>query len=850
MRFLVHFSPSNVSAPKSVSIAAVTFGDERLRLAHREAVKIAFSEMERLAARRVRGAEAVNSRDMKMTGNLTAAAFEHDASRELDAQLHTHLVTANATRDPQTGEWYALENSEIFANIELCGRIYQNELARRTRELGYGIVEDRDERGVLRGFELAGVTQADRLAQSTRRLQIEAEIARFVAEKGRQPTAGERHVMATETRDKKLAEITTDEVRAGQLAKYDAASVARLRGLVDAARERAAGSVEMRPEKGAIAFAVEHLFERKSVIEEKELLVTALQENLGHVDISRLRAGLESSLDVVKISDGGATLYTTRENLERERECVGMVNAAKNRFAPLAPGAELPASLSPDQRGALDTLVACTDGVMAMRGPAGAGKTFTMTALDKACRANGVETVFIAPTHKAKEILQADGFTAAETVSNFLIQAQGGRMPLAGKLVVVDESGMMSTRQGHALLQAVTKAGARVLLVGDEKQLSSVEAGEFLGMLKKHSSLTMPELTAIRRQKHEDYRLAMMSMSEGRVADGMAALDKLGWIKEAGGNYLNAAADAYEKRIAEGKSAILVAPTWAEIGAMTSQLRERRAARGELKGDELAFKSADSVDMTAAQRKQGKYYAPGQLVTTHQRISGLKKAHWMAIEEVDGNCITLKGGRKIDVSKFGHKLAVAEEKTIGVRVGEKLLMQGNDKKAGIVNGTVCTVVSVDKGAVVVENGAGKRIALPEHFRTVTHGYAVTAERSQGATVDHSIVVASNISEDRLYVGASRGRQTLEIYVPERAPLMGRVLNEIRKRELALDYAVAGRPRVRAPVMRRSRGRRVVRIALQNGIGSVRRLAANLRLARAAASHLRNRAVDALEMGAR
>ena len=75
------FFDFQISAPKDVSILAVTFGDERLRRAHSEAMKAGFAELERLAARQGLCGEAGSTRDAVMTGNLVAAAFTHDASR-------------------------------------------------------------------------------------------------------------------------------------------------------------------------------------------------------------------------------------------------------------------------------------------------------------------------------------------------------------------------------------------------------------------------------------------------------------------------------------------------------------------------------------------------------------------------------------------------------------------------------------------------------------------------------------------------------------------------------------------------------------------------------------------------
>ena len=188
------------SAPKSVSLLAVTFGDERLRQAHRDAVSVAFSELEQFAARRVRNGTAAWSEQVKITCNLCAARFEHDASRALDAQLHTHLVTANATFDVKAQKWFALTEREMLSAIRYAGKVYQNELARGVMAAGYEIEPARNERGVIEGFELVGVTAVDRAVASKRRAEIEKEIAAFRKKQGREPTTHEIHAITTRTR--------------------------------------------------------------------------------------------------------------------------------------------------------------------------------------------------------------------------------------------------------------------------------------------------------------------------------------------------------------------------------------------------------------------------------------------------------------------------------------------------------------------------------------------------------------------------------------------------------------------------------------------------------------------------
>src|SRR5207245_6575018 len=113
------------SAPKSVSVLAVTLDDQRLVAAHGEATRIAFHELETFAATRVR--KHASQRD-RTTGNLVAAAFTHTSSRALDPQLHTHFTVLNATFDVTEGCWKALQARGMYDAIRYGTAAYRNEL--------------------------------------------------------------------------------------------------------------------------------------------------------------------------------------------------------------------------------------------------------------------------------------------------------------------------------------------------------------------------------------------------------------------------------------------------------------------------------------------------------------------------------------------------------------------------------------------------------------------------------------------------------------------------------------------------------------------------------------------------
>jgi conjugative relaxase-like TrwC/TraI family protein len=115
------------SPPKSVSIAALVGGDERIVVAHNDAVRIALKELEQFAAARVRSNK--NNSDRR-TGNIVAALFQHDTSRALDPHLHTHCIIFNATHDDREGCWKALQNYEMLGAQKYAENVYYHELAR------------------------------------------------------------------------------------------------------------------------------------------------------------------------------------------------------------------------------------------------------------------------------------------------------------------------------------------------------------------------------------------------------------------------------------------------------------------------------------------------------------------------------------------------------------------------------------------------------------------------------------------------------------------------------------------------------------------------------------------------
>ena len=812
----IRFFDFQCSAQKSVSVLHALTGDERLAGAHDRAAARAFAELESFAACRVRAGAAAWSQDTRATGNLCAAVFRHDASRALDPQLHTHFVVANATWDERQQRMVALESCEMVKAIRYAGKVYQNELAREVQALGYRVEQSRNEKGMVEGFEIQGVSAEVRQRFSKRRAEVEAGIAAFEKAKGRTPSAAEIGVITRQTRNEKMTEISTPAVRATQATQLTVAERKELQAVTVAARQRGplldATNGHSKPEQpnheqAALGSAVAHRFERASVLRGHEVLAEALNADLGKLDLQKLksevRAGAAGLVALEKDGAGHGALsarFATGRGIALEKWSVGFVNRTQGECAMLLPGRVAVAEwLSEEQKEAVRFVGASRDQVIAIRGVAGAGKTTLLKELDSRLVEAKQKLLYLAPTASAVKVLQSEGFAKATTVSEYLTKTQSRAMPAEwkGAVIVVDEAGLASNQQGAALLGLAEKERQRIVFVGDSRQHSGVEAGDFLRVLEGHSRLATCELKDIRRQTAADYNQAVRLLASGQAAAGMERLDGLGWVKEAAGDYLPQAAAEYLRLVAEAKpkeSVLCVAPTWAENYVLTNHIREGLRAAGKL-GEGRSVAVLDPLGWTEQQRRVTDNYQPDQMITFNRDVKGaFKKGESLAVDRIEGNKVVLAGGRALDLSKAAF-FDVAARREIELAANDKILLRANDKKAGLVNGDVLTVKAIGADGRI-ETAEGK--TLLASYLQLTHGYVVTSHKSQGRTADHVVVAAARLDSKAAYVACSRGRQSCAVFTPEKESLFAG-LPRSADRQAALDvlHEREGDRRIRA-----------------------------------------------------
>ena len=802
----IAFYDFQCGAPKSVSVMALVAGDERVRIAHAESVKVALAELEQFAACRSKEILGRLKRH-DFTGEICAAMFEHDTSRALDPQLHTHCVVANATWDKNRQRWSALTEYEMVHAIRYAGKVYQNDLAIRLKALGYQVVEEHDKRGNVIGWEIEGVSKEVRDEFSRRRREIDSGIEAFRAQYGRAPSSAEIGVITRETREKKLDKSnpqTAEKVRASQLARIKSEDVLALKKLVETATPPAAGAPEK--ERTALKAAIAHGFERASVKKAHAILADALNAALGSVDLKRLKCAL-------MWGEGGAQLlanesdnqlvaeFATKEGVKTEEWAVGFVNATNGKFHPIADKASVQNSgLSDEQKEAVEFVCRSCNQVVAVRGVAGAGKTTMLKALDRQLNEAGREMLYLAPTSSAVRTLQREGFENATTVADYL--THGAKRPFTNAVIVIDEAGLQSNRQGAEALALAQKHRQRVVFVGDSRQHVSVEAGDFLRILETHSKLESRELKNIRRQIAEDYRQAIVAMADGKTAVGMEQLDAMGWIHEGKAEYLRDAANAWMEKSEQGAKAadvVCVAPTWEENFALSREIRGRLKADGKL-GEAVELDAVHSLKWTKEQKRRLAELAeatPGLLVTPVAHLSGLEQSRSYPVESVEGGFVKLAGGHLLNAQKDAQRFDVGIRRHLEVAQGDQLLIRMNDKALGLINGQVVTVESVRPDGSM-HTQCGKEI--PATFRQFAHGYVVTSHKAQGRTARHVIVAAERLDGKSAYVGCSRGRESCDVFTPDKDRLFDGLPFDGNRRA-ALDVLKEQRHVARASISR-------------------------------------------------
>jgi conjugative relaxase-like TrwC/TraI family protein len=778
------------SPPKSVSVVAL-LRDERIGAIHDQAVRVAVGELERYAETRVRRAGQDNER---MTGNLVAATFRHETSRELDPHLHTHCVIFNATFDPVEQRWKALQAAGMYRVQKLAENCYYHELCRGLRKLGYEIEPNR------RDFEIKHVPQSVIARFSKRHDQIEKETKQQIAEgRARGNVKDLRERIARDSRKWKIKETSSQRLMADWARQLSQSERTAL---------RECGQVRPPPEEPrmtadeVVGWADEHLFERRAVVNEHEIIAAALARGWGgEFDVRAIRDAM-ARRDYVR--EEGSAKLTSRDVLRCELALVFAARDGRGAHVPLAPTHEPRKDLSPEQALAVRQILGSRDFITLFRGGAGTGKSFALQEVKRGLVSAGRPVVVVAPQRQQVSDLTADGLPA-ETLAHLL----AGRQMPRGAVVMVDEAGQIGARDMHELVALAKRHGARLILSGDTRQHGAVAASDALRAIEAYGGIKSAEIEEIRRQDPNRaisapersaiarYRTAVKAAADGDVALAFERLDRLGWIRELGDDARRVTlAYDYVSATQRKESALVVGQTWEEVRGVNEAIRRALLGAGRLKAG-ATVSTFRALDTTTAQRRDPSSYAAGQHVFFTRRYGRFAAGDVCEVIEASARGLALrKDGRRSTLSfRYADRLTLVEQVPLEIAAGDRLQLKFNGRSAEgriLNNGELVTVRTLRKdGGIVVVDAAGGVKTLSAGQRLFNRGYAVTSYASQGKTVDTVLFSdASNraaTNRNQWYVAISRGRKRVVVYTSNKAELRTSI-QRVGDRALAIDLA--------------------------------------------------------------
>jgi Ti-type conjugative transfer relaxase TraA len=700
------------SAPKSVSVLWGT-ADEATRKVieevHEKAVDagLSFVREHSLADAARRGK---NGLQREAPGDILLAKFTHGTSRDLDPQLHTHVLLVNVAQR-RDGSWGALQPDGIYRDAKTVSALYRAELAAGLRErLGLALERDGS------ALRVVGVEREVERAFSKRRQAIEAEMVKR-GSSGLRAAAG----VALVTRGRKT-EVAREELygawkaEAGRLGFTPQQALSASRAAAQEHEKALQGKTPVTAQE-RVGAALQGLTAERSTFTQHKLLEVIALQGQGEMGAGKLREVFAIALthpEIVRLEGRdakGEALLTTQTMRALEEDLVRTARTMAGESETLRSPERKAEALSEEQRSVVAHVTSGTR-LTLVQGWAGAGKSFTMAAAREVFEEQGARVVGVAPTGKAADALAQGAGLPASTIDSFLL-AKGASLPSRGVLIV-DEAGMVGSAKMRGLLRVAQEKQARVVLVGDSRQLAPIDAGGAFRVLEKE--LGSRSLAEIRRQSIGWQREAVKAFAEGRALEGLAAYRQAGHvITSETGTARDAAILASWRAVSREKttSTLILASSNAHVRTLNEGARAAWKEEGLLRGKEHSL----SINLRDGTREERLFQAGDRLVVT-------------------------KNDRDLSVrnGQFGTVDSIVDR---------------GQKHGPLVK------VQMDDGRTVAFN-----IALYPH---IEHGYASTVHKAQGSTIDRVFVAHSpGMGRESAYVAMSRHRVGVELHVAKDA----------------------------------------------------------------------------------
>ncbi|MHC5931575.1 ATP-dependent DNA helicase, partial [Nostoc sp.] len=535
-----------------------------------------------------------------------------------------------------------------------------------------------------------------------------------------------------------------------------------------------------------------HLSERNVAFRQEDLEKFILESRLA-TDVTATAALIREHQELIALP-GLTDQFTTMTAVRRELATIELMQQGQCQVIPISQREVVESLLEKSllnagQRQSVELAATTQDQFIAWQGVAGAGKTFALKELKAIAIHAGYTIIGFAPSSAAAKVLSEELEIQSLTVARLLV-TEPERELEPNQIWIVDEAGLLSAKDAHALLQRATLLQARVILVGDTRQLSAVSAGNPFKSLQQ-AGIKTAHLNESLRQKDPQLKLAVDLIADGRIEAGFERL-------EANGSILSI--DSFSKIEQIANDYIVGTPeqrlkTLVLAGTNTERLALTQAIRGKLKdegtlGETATITQLQTKNLSIVQMRFAHNFEIGDVImpTRDYKRRGLEKGKLYEVVGRTTDKLTLKGdnGQVMDVDTAFEK-AVYQSQQIEIAVGDRLQWKKNDRQLGRRNGQEFTVTGIDLNIVQIKyaDERTERISLAQ-AQNLDYALVSTTYSSQGKTADRVLISADfTIGQESFYVAASRARHELKIYTEDPTRLV-ELAQQSKAKENALE----------------------------------------------------------------
>lgn len=801
------------SAPKSFSIEMLIYADNDKKQAMEVALKNAVNNTLKYIEENnyVVARKGHNGIIKEPINKLVFANFMHTTNRNVEPQAHIHCLLAN-TAKCDDGKFRSISFDEVIKNNKFFGQVFRNELAIETKKLGYDIIPTTLSDGSS-SFELSNINPKLIEAFSTRRKEIE-ELCKLY----NVTTKGGRDKIVINSRKSKSINFQEDITKAWHELEQ---KVSQEIEKVEIPSDKTALNYSFNSLNLAdlVRLCIEDVTQHKSVFTKEDLSKKVLKLSMGNHTVREIDQEIKTQVQQGSLIEYN-NQYTSQTLLTQEKQILKHAQNAIDKAKPLVEEKYFKAhydkfinrslkqtpefQMNRQQERVTKHILASKDNIVTVVGLPGVGKSTILDAVRDIAdhKLNKIIRLFVkheefegmAPTASASKTLGTSAKVESNTILSFIAKYQGyleGRgskeslqtiaKEYKNTIIFVDEASLISTNVMHKLTSLQDMLKFRMVLVGDTKQLSAVEAGK---PFEQILSVIKPiELKQIVRQKEQTHKQAIIAASKGDIKETFAIHEKS--ITESN-NLSQDVANSYLQADKEKRNnTLLISPTRVLRDAINNQIRIGLQKEGSLSGKEHLISIFKSKDLRKADMRFAQNYRQGDILKFNKSYkNNIEKNEFLRVKKCNNfsNSMILakENGKEVlfylkPTIDYSNKFSVFAEQQLKLQENLKIIFTQNNREFGLVNSETAIIKQInnDKVSLQFENNLTRTIPLSA-LKHIDYGYCITVHSSQGKTYANTIAAIENhklLNEQKSWlVTLSRHKDEIKILTQDKQEL--------------------------------------------------------------------------------